>query len=103
MTNSKRINRQILEKDFLNNIVKLARLSGWLVYHTYDSRRSEKGYPDITMTRHGRIIFAEVKREGEAPTVEQTIWLKTLAENENIEVYLWYPSEWENVESILKG
>jgi len=56
----------------------LARLAGFLVYHTHDSRRSEAGYPDLTITGKGRIIFAELKSERGRLRPEQSIWLATL-------------------------
>ena len=41
------MNLKETEKGFQAAVVELARLRGWLVYHTYDSRRSAKGFPDL--------------------------------------------------------
>ncbi len=35
------------EADFMDQVIDLAHLYGWMVYHTYDSRRSAPGYPDL--------------------------------------------------------
>ena len=35
------------EKQFQSHIVQYAKMRGWLVYHTHDSRRSEPGFPDL--------------------------------------------------------
>ena len=45
------------EKQFMAQVVELAKLKGWLVYHTYDSRRSEPGFPDLCMVRKGTCLF----------------------------------------------
>ena len=39
------------EAQFQEAVVQLARLTGWLVYHTFDSRRSQAGYPDLTLLK----------------------------------------------------
>ena len=43
-------------------VVDLARTLGWRVYHTYDSRRSQPGFPDLVLVRE-RILFLELKSE----------------------------------------
>lgn len=48
------------EKQFQQTIVDMARLLGWRVYHTHDSRRSQPGFPDLVLVRD-RIVFLEVK------------------------------------------
>ena len=61
----------ITEKQFQSDVEQAARLLGWLVYHTYDSRRCERGYPDLTLNYlvKRRIIFAELKSQrGHRPT-----------------------------------
>ena len=49
------------EAQLQDAIVQMARVLGWLVYHTFDSRRSAAGFPDLVMVRNGRLIFAELK------------------------------------------
>ena len=39
------------ETQLQSAIIELARLTGWLVYHTHDSRHSAKGFPDLCMVR----------------------------------------------------
>ena len=58
------------EKELQAAVVELAGYLKWRCYHTYDSRRSNAGFPDLTMVRYGRLIFAELKSEkGKATTV----------------------------------
>ena len=39
----------VTEKAFQTAVVELAELCGWKVYHTYDSRRSAPGFPDLVL------------------------------------------------------
>lgn len=39
--------KQMEEKDFTTLVKGIARSHGWLAYHTYNSRRSDQGFPDI--------------------------------------------------------
>jgi len=69
------------ESDLQGAVVDLAGRFGFLVYHTYDSRRSAKGFPDLCMVhpKSGALIFAELKSETGRVTVEQDRWLRALA------------------------
>lgn len=95
------LDARISEKDFMGQVIVLAKARGWFVYHTYDSRRSEYGFPDLVMVRAPRLIFAELKREHGHLTDEQAMWLNQLRSAYQEEVYVWYPSEWESIEAIL--
>lgn len=95
------LNEQMLEAEFQDGlIIPFARTHGWLVYHTYDSRRSEPGFPDLTLVRRGRVIFAEVKRQKGKVSVHQQAWLHALA-GAGAEVYVWRPSDWEEIKLCL--
>ena len=37
------------EKDFMDKLLGAAVPAGWMVYHTYDSRRSTAGFPDLVL------------------------------------------------------
>ena len=89
------------EKDFQAQVVELARAMGWLVYHPYDSRLSQEGYPDLTMVRNGRVIWAELKSQDGTVTGVQRRWLKVLPKGQ---AFLWKPSDWDAiVETLRKG
>lgn len=91
----------ITEREFQTMLVQYARLCGWLTYHTFDSRRSDPGFPDLVMVRLGdrgahrptqrddRIIIAELKRERGRVSVAQTLWLEALTHTGKVEVYTW--------------
>ena len=83
-------------------VVEVAHGCGWLTYHTYDSRRSQAGFPDLTMVRGDRLIFAELKSQKGQPNPAQEIWLTTLGTVIGAEVYLWRPDQWDNIVNILQ-
>ncbi len=89
------------EEAFQSQVVELAIYTGWKVYHTHDSRRSAAGYPDLTMVRRGRVLFAELKKEDGETTPEQLEWLVALGAGYGVECYLWKPSEFEDIKAVL--
>lgn len=89
----------VLEKDVQSAILDIARLLHWRCYHTFDSRKSEAGFPDLVLVRE-RVIFAEVKRVGERPRPSQMEWLNDLA-RAGAEVYVWTESDYDEIASIL--
>lgn len=92
----------ITENELQGFVTTLARLHGWLVYHTYDSRRSEAGFPDLTMVRKDRVIFAELKSERGKVTQAQQTWLDALTGSGTVEVYVWRPSDLDDLEEVLR-
>ena len=93
---------RISEKEFQAQVVELAETFGWLVYHTYDSRRSQRGFPDLTMVRRDRVVFAELKSDTGQPTIEQRLWMGALSETGRVECYCWRPGDWDAVEATLR-
>ena len=51
----------VTESQMLAAVRDAAKLGGWLTYHTYDSRRSEPGFPDLVLVRPPVILFLELK------------------------------------------
>ena len=92
----------ITEKAFQAAVVELARLCRWRCYHTYDSRRSTPGFPDLVLLRGNRLIFAELKRQRGTVTVDQRGWLAALAATGAVDVRLWRPSDWPDIEATLR-
>ena len=96
------------ETQLQSAILEFARLNGWLCYHTYDSRHSAKGFPDLCMVRGGRMVFAELKSEKGVETDDQKEWGDCLElasiRNQLLEVYLWRQSDWMSgrVDEVLK-
>ena len=102
------------EKQFTAQVEALAERHSWLVYHTHDSRRSQPGYPDLTMVRDGRVIFAELKTVKGRPSAAQKKWLAALSKSdpgdwkpgtmfgtETRTVTCWTPEDWTGIVEVL--
>jgi hypothetical protein len=90
------------ERDLATYIADLARLGGWLRYHTHDSRRSPHGFPDEVLVHPGRglVLFRELKTANGKLGPEQTRWLDALtAAGANAE--LWRPNNLDKIENLL--
>ena len=91
------------EKEFQAQILELARLAGWKAYHTFDSRRSQKGFPDLCLVRPPEIVFAELKTDSPSAKLrpEQRAWLEALSECPGVEARLWRPGDFEDMQAML--
>lgn len=93
------------EAELQRVVLELANLMQWRAYHTHDSRRSQQGYPDLTLVRPPRVIFAELKGDGaygkRGPTREQTDWLRDLQACPGVEAYVWRPQDVDDIATIL--
>jgi hypothetical protein len=82
-------------------VVRYARLMGWSAYHTYDSRRSAAGFPDLVLVRRPRVVWAELKSERGRLTDDQRAWIEELRACGQA-VFVWRPSNWEEIERALR-
>ncbi len=87
------------EKDFQNLILAEAKKNGWKAYHTYDSRKSQAGFPDLVLVRE-MVIFAELKAETGTFSADQLNWLEALEEAGAV-VYRWRPKDWPQIFALL--
>lgn len=83
-------------------VIELSRLYQWKVYHTHDSRRSEAGYPDLTLVRGQRLIYCELKSARGRLTAAQREWLTALGAVPGVETYCWRPDDWTSILCTLK-
>ncbi len=79
--------RSMSERELQGHVVSAAVALGWLCYHTYDSRRSAEGFPDLTLARRGQVLFVELKAERGKCTDAQLRWLGQLPN-----ARVWRPS-----------
>lgn len=86
------------EAQLQDAIVTTARLLGWLVYHTFDSRHSAAGFPDLVLVRGTALIFAELKSETGRLSAEQDAWLAALQDTRRVIVAVWLPRDWQSGE-----
>ncbi len=89
------------EAHFQRQVEQLAGFYGWgLRYHTFDSRRSAKGFPDLVLVRPPELLIVELKGERTRVTAEQREWLDAL-ELCGLEVHLWRPSDFDDLHARL--
>lgn len=80
------------EADLQSAVIDLAKLRGYLCYHTHDSRRSAPGFPDLVFARRDRLVFAELKSDKGRLSDAQSKWLATLVLF-GAEVHIWRPAD----------
>ena len=91
------------EAAFQASVVSLAKLMGWRVYHTYDSRRSTAGFPDLVLVRRRdqRVLYRELKRNGEKLKPAQVEWIEDLVSCGQ-DAQGWWPSDWDEIVETLR-
>jgi hypothetical protein len=84
------------ESDLQASVVDLAGRLDYLCYHTFDSRRSVKGFPDLVLLhrRSGNLVVAELKSDTGTVTPEQDEWLRAFALRGA--AFLWRPEHWRD-------
>lgn len=86
----------MVEDDMIEEIRDAAKLGGWLMYHTHDSRRSHEGFYDVVLLRGHRLWLIELKRErprGRGPTEAQQRWLEAAADVRTVRAAVLRPSD----------
>lgn len=95
----------VLEKDWQKQVRQLADTLGYRrSYHTYNSRRSDTGFPDLVLVspqRH-RIVYLELKRENGKVTKQQAQWIRDL-HAAGAEVYVARPRNLQALAAVLSG
>ena len=71
------------EAQFQQQVTDLATMHGWKWYHTHDSRKSRKGWPDLFLVRGFDSLAWEVKVGKNTTTKAQRDWLNALAGSGN--------------------
>jgi hypothetical protein len=89
------------ERDWQRTVVDLAEMYRWRVYHTFDSRRSEPGWPDLFCVKPGRAVALELKTQRGRVTAEQYGWLGLLASVPGVDAMLARPSDLERVAQLF--
>jgi len=93
----------VTEADLREQVRDLCKLFGWKISFTWKSYHSPKGFPDLVLCNPGqhRVVFAELKSEKGKLTIEQVEWIDALTHCGQ-EVYLWRPSDFEEIVAILR-
>lgn len=61
-----------------------------------------KGWPDLVLVRPGRLVFAELKMDGEWLKAEQAEVMEHLV-NASAEYHVWRPSDFAQMMHVLAG
>ena len=72
-------------------VIQFCRVLGISWYHTYDSRRSNKGWPDLVLCGRG-LLHRELKSEQGKLTAEQERWGDRLR-RAGADWAVWRPSD----------
>lgn len=96
----------VTEKQFQGQVEQSAKIHGYRYFHPWNSQHSVGGFPDLVLVREiprsPRILFAELKREKGRGTAQQVGWLDAL-HNTGGEVFLWRPSDSDEIDRILRS
>lgn len=88
------------EADFQRQIEHLLTLYGWRWFHAPDNlptksgrkQNIKKGFPDLVAVKGGRVVYVELKKDGNYPSPEQRAWLADL-HAAGQEVTVWWPRD----------
>ena len=88
------------EKQFQSKVITLAKTLGWKMYHTYDSRRSEPGFPDLVLVKN-KVLFRELKTDTGKLRTEQKEWGDALTAA-GCDFKVWRPRDMTSIILELK-
>lgn len=96
------------EREFQDQVVRLAKLLGWKVAHFRQGRTArgwrtpmtgDVGWPDLVLARNGTVLFRELKVNAR-PTEAQRDWLTALAAG-GLDAAVWTADDWPEIERVL--
>jgi hypothetical protein len=85
----------LTETEFQQQVLALARISGWKACHPHDEPGS------LILCRPPALLFVGLKSATGKLRHEQREWLEALRACESAEVALWGPGEWEEIAERL--
>ena len=102
---------EVSEKIFQDQVIKIAKMQQWLVFHASVSsprpgvyKTDGKGFPDLVLTSKAipsrGVIFAELKRNDGKLSAEQKEYAQHLI-NAGIEYHIWRPSDIDKIAARL--
>lgn len=93
----------LTEAQWQQQVINLARVLNWDVYHTRYSLGSQAGFPDLTLVKPGRkLVFLELKRESGKASPSQLAWIARLNETDHAVAMVAKPSDWDVVTELLQ-
>lgn len=96
----------LTEKSWQQAVTRLLRQHGYsLIYHTYSSKRSPSGFPDLVAAHEelGRPLLAlELKTDTGQVTLAQAKWLVALETSVGILARVYRPRDVEELVKMLR-
>lgn len=95
------------EADFQVVCEDVLRRYGWTVYHETDSRKSDKGLPDLVALSRPQddgsivLLMIELKTRKGVPTNEQELWLEKLNLVTYLVTGLARPQDWAALSALF--
>jgi hypothetical protein len=80
------------ERSLQASIIEICRLYGIAWYHTFDSRRSARGWPDLALCGGRGFITRELKSDQGTLTADQERWADRLRQV-GISWAVWRPAD----------
>jgi hypothetical protein len=80
------------ERGLQASIIEMCMLFGVAWYHTFDSRRSARGWPDLALCGNRGFITRELKSDSGAVTAEQEHWGVRLRQA-GVDWSVWRPAD----------
>jgi hypothetical protein len=97
----------VSERAWQSAVVRLLKQHGYAYcYHTFDSRRSPSGFPDVIAVHQepGHVAYAvELKNNTGQITPTQAAWLEALAGCTGVVAEIWRPQGLEAIVERLRG
>lgn len=100
------------EDEFRKHVTAFAECLGYRVNFTYRAKTRDgswrtnataPGYPDLTCSKVGRLVFLELKMPGNQPTDLQQEWIARLQTIEGVDAFVVWPRDWPDIVSVLVG
>lgn len=82
-------------------LLDAAKLGGWSAYHTYDSRRSQAGFPDLILIRGEELLALELKSDTGRVSFVQRGWLRSFQAVKTVDAFVVRPDTADEVMSRL--
>ena len=101
---SEQIELAMTEAELTRSIVAAAKELGYKVYFTWRSIHSPAGYPDLTMTRNGKLLIWEAKSAKGVVKPAQQEWLDALGQVPGVDARVVRPADLEQAyEALICG
>lgn len=82
----------VTERMLQASIIELCQLFGIAWYHTYDSRRSARGWPDLALVGKRGFLTRELKSDSGTVTSEQERW-GVMLRQAGVSWGIWRPTD----------